>query len=115
MSQASGNNDNTIDSFNNNDNSCNNNNNSFNTNCSNTTTLNYLAPDDESKILAWLSPLESLVRHRDIGAGRVDGIGAWLLETREFRRWHNASMEDESNCATLFCDGNPGAGKSYIM
>ena len=85
-----------------------NNNNSFNT-------FNYITPDDESKILAWLSPLEPWVRHRDIGAERVDGIGAWLLETTEFRRWHGATREDGSNFATLFCDGNPGVGKSYIM
>ena len=89
-----------------------NNNNSFNT--TNINTFHSNTHDDESKVLAWLSPLEPWVRHRDIGAERVDGIGAWLLETREFRRWHNASVKDESNHATLFCDGNPGVGKSYI-
>jgi len=68
----------------------------------------------ESKILAWLSPLEPWVRHRDIGAQRIDSIGAWLLETEEFRRWHNGSREDGFNHATLFCDGNPGVGKSFI-
>ena len=77
--------------------------------------FNSTAPDDESKILAWLSPLEPWVRHRDIGARRVDGIGAWLLETEEFRRWHDGSREDGSYHPTLFCDGNPGVGKSYIM
>jgi len=87
------------------------NNNSFNV----ANTFNYTASDDESKILAWLSPLEPWVRHRDIGAERVDGIGAWLLETEEFKRWHNAPREDEFNHPTLFCDGNPGVGKSYIM
>ena len=76
--------------------------------------FNTTAPDDESKILAWLSPLEPWVRHRDIGARRVDGIGAWLLETEEFRRWHDSSREDGSYHPTLFCDGNPGVGKSYI-
>ena len=89
-----------------------NNYNSFN---STTNTFNYTTPGDESKILAWLSPLGPWVRHRDIGAERVDGIGALLLETMEFRRWHDAAREDESNRATLFCDGNPGVGKSYIM
>jgi len=88
-----------------------NNSNSFNI----ANTFNYTAPDDESKVLAWLSPLEPWVRYRDIEAQRVDGIGAWLLETREFKRWHNTSREDESTHATLFCDGNPGVGKSYIM
>ena len=77
--------------------------------------FNSTAPDDRSEILAWLSPLEPRVRHREIAAKRLDGIGAWLLETEEFRRWHNASSEDGSNHATLFCDGNPGVGKSFIM
>jgi len=85
--------------------------NSFNTG----NTYNYITPDNESKILAWLSPLEPGVRHRDIGAHRVDSIGSWLLETQEFRRWHNGNMEDEAYHPTLFCHGNPGAGKSYIM
>ena len=80
-----------------------------------TNSFNYTAPDDRSEILAWLSPLEPRARHRDIGAQRLDSIGAWLLETKEFRRWHNRTGDDGSIHATLFCDGNPGAGKSYIM
>jgi len=79
-----------------------------------TTTYNYTTPDDESKIPTWPSPLEPWLRHRDIGAQRVDGIGAWLLEIKEFRRWRNGNTEDGSNHATLFCDGNPGVGKSCV-
>jgi len=77
---------------------------------------NNTVPDDESKILAWLSPssLEPWVRHQDIGIQRIDSVGGWLLETEEFRRWHNGSREDGSNHATLFCEGNLGVGKSYI-
>ena len=91
-----------------------NNQNSFNTVGN---TFNYITPtpDDESKILAWLSPLEPGARHRDIGAQRLDSIGSWLLETQEFRRWHGGNREDGSAHRTLFCHGNPGAGKSYIM
>jgi len=74
-----------------------------------------IAPDDRSEILEWLSPLEPRVRHRDIGAQRVDSIGAWLLDTTEFKRWHTGSREDETYHPTLFCDGNPGVGKSYIV
>ena len=85
--------------------------NSFNT----ANTFNYTVPYDESKVLAWLSPLEPRVRHRDIGAQRVDSIGAWLLETEEFKRWYSGNREDGSYHPTLFCDGNPGVGKSYIM
>ena len=54
------------------------------------------------------------MRHRDIGAQRIDSVGGWLLETEEFRRWYNGTSEDGPNRATLFCDGNPGVGKSYI-
>ena len=77
---------------------------------------NSTVSDDESKILAWLSPssLEPWVRHQDIGTQRIDSVGGWLLETEEFRRWHNGSGEDGPNHATLFCDGNLGVGKSYI-
>ena len=85
--------------------------------------FNYTVPDaeskiqepkiPESKILAWLSPLEPWIRHRDIGAQRIDSIGEWLLKTEEFRRWHNGTS-DGSNRAAMFCDGNPGVGKSYI-
>ena len=63
--------------------------------------FNSTVPDDSPQILAWLSPLEPRVRHRDIVAKRLDGIGAWLLETEEFRRWHNASQGDGSDHATL--------------
>ena len=76
--------------------------------------FNNSVPDVESKILAWLSPLEPWVRHRDIGAQRIDSVGDWLLETEEFRRWYKGSREDGSSDATLFCYGNPGVGKSYI-
>ena len=88
-----------------------NNNHSFNIG----NTFNYTTPDDRSEILTWLSPLEPRVRHRDIGARRVDSIGAWVLETEEFRHWHNGSREDGSYHPALFCDGNPGVGKSYMM
>ena len=88
-----------------------NNHNSFNV----ANTFNTTVSDDRSEILAWLSPLEPRVRHRDIGARRVNSIGAWLLETEEFKRWNNGSRGDGSYNPTLFCDGNPGVGKSYIM
>ena len=110
---------NTIDSFNKNENFSNNyencsNTNTHNTNTYNTGTVNYITADDRLEILAWLSPLVPRVRHRDIASRRVGSIGEWLLETEEFKRWHEGSREDGSYHQTLFCDGNPGAGKSYI-
>jgi len=85
--------------------------NSFNS-VSNNITLT--AADDESKILAWLSPLEPHVRHHDICNQRVGSIGNWLLETEEFRSWYKGSEEGESDQAALLCYGDPGVGKSYI-
>jgi len=85
--------------------------NSFNT-ISNNITLT--TADDESKILAWLSPLEPHVRHQDICNQRVGGIGDWLLETEEFRSWYNGSEKGESDHPALLCYGDPGVGKSYI-
>ena len=34
------------------------------------------------------------MRHRDIGARRIEGIGAWLLETEEFNRWCSGKRMD---------------------
>ena len=84
------------------------NNHSFNQ----STTINNIS-DDESKIHAWLSPLDPRVRHQDIRSQRMDSVGAWVLETSEFRSWYSGGG-DESDHATLFCGGNPGVGKSYI-
>ena len=72
------------------------------------------APDDKPKILAWLSPLEPQVRHQDICEQRVDDVGNWLLETKEFRGWYNGSENGGSDHAAMFCYGEPGVGKSYI-
>jgi len=69
---------------------------------------------DKSEILAWLSPLEPQVAHRDICEQRVGGVGDWLLGTKEFRSWYNGSESDGSGRASLFCYGDPGVGKSYI-
>ena len=71
-----------------------NNHNSFNT--LNTTTFNCATLDEISEILAWLSLLEPRAQHRDIGARRVESVGAWLLETEEFRLQHNSKREDAS-------------------
>ena len=89
--------------------------NSFNTSytaisVSNNVTL----ADDRSNILAWLSPLDPRSRHKDIQERRVESIGEWLLQTKEFRSWHAGSMGDGSDNAVLFCYGDPGVGKTYI-
>jgi len=75
---------------------------------------NFIAVDDRSNILAWLSPLDSKSRHQDIQDRRVENIGKWLLQTDEFRSWSASGGGDESDNRVLFCYGNPGVGKTYI-
>ena len=74
---------------------------------------NYAAPDEQSQILTWLSPLEPRLRHQNIQDRRVENVGEWLLQTEEFRSWC-ASEGGESDDAVLFCYGDPGVGKTYI-
>ena len=59
------------------------NNNSFNVQ------NNYSVADDGSQLLAWLSPLEPKLRHQDIRERRVENVGEWLMQTEEFRSWHD--------------------------
>ena len=75
---------------------------------------NFTVADDRSNILAWLSPLNPKLRHRDIQGNRVENLGEWLLQTEEFRSWHAGSGGDESDNAVLFCYGDPGVGKTFI-
>jgi len=86
--------------------------NSFNTNSFNV--LNYTVTDDRTELLTWLSRLEPRLRHRDIQERRVDNIGEWLIQTEEFRNWHDESGEGEGDKAVLFGYGDPGAGKTFI-
>jgi len=82
---------------------------SFNNNFSNFVT----GLDDEGRqILQWLSPLEPQKRHQDVRAKRFEGVGNWVLETSNFRKWRDA--EDGSVDQVLFCHGGPGVGKTYV-
>ena len=75
---------------------------------------NYVVADDRSQLLAWLSPLEPRIRHRDIQERRIDNVGEWLLQTEEFRTWHDGRGGSEGDKAVLFCYGGPGVGKTFI-
>jgi len=75
---------------------------------------NYVVADDRSQLLAWLSPLEPRLRHRDLQERRVNDVGEWLMQTKEFKSWHDWSVEDGGDNAVLFCYGDPGAGKTFI-
>ena len=68
--------------------------------------------DEGTQILQWLSPLEPQLRHQGVRTDRLDGVGSWVLETSDFRNWHDA--EDGCVAPVLFCYGNPGVGKTYV-
>jgi len=85
-----------------------------NIDCFNVSHNIFITADEKPKIMAWLSPLEPKVRHQAIRDERVDRIGNWLLDTKDFREWYNGSENGGSDHAALFCYGDPGVGKSYI-
>ena len=73
---------------------------------------NYATASDEgSRILSWISPLELLKRHHDVRRTRAEGVGEWVLQSREFRAWRG---NDRSVGRILACHGAPGAGKTFI-
>jgi len=73
----------------------------------------YLSKSDEdTEIMRWLSPLEPHNRHQSVCTERSDGVGDWLLETKEFQEWR--SGEGGADNAVLFCSGNPGVGKTFL-
>ena len=87
---------------------------SNNVNSLNTTVNNFTLADNRSNILAWLSPLSPKLRHRDIQDHRVENLGEWVIQTKEFRSWHAGSGGDGLDNAVLFCYGDPGVGKTFI-
>ena len=88
--------------------------NSFNITSSDNIRDDPVLPDERSKILAWLSPLEPQIRHQDIRARRVGGVGDWVFQTEEYRNWFGGIRGGRSDGAALFCYGGPGVGKTYI-
>ena len=75
---------------------------------------NSKAPDDRSRLLSMLSPLKHGLQHAEIQESRVNGVGEWLIQAEEFRRWNGFEGEDRGDEAVLFCYGGPGVGKTFI-
>jgi len=68
--------------------------------------------NEDAQVVRWLSPLEPNNRHQAVRTDRFDGIGDWILETREWREWRVSG--DGIDKAVLFCSGDPGVGKTYL-
>jgi len=75
---------------------------------------NSTVPDDRSRLLSLLSPLEHGLEHAEIQEDRVKGVGEWLIQTEEFRRWSGFEGESGGDEAVLFGYGGPGVGKTFI-
>jgi len=75
--------------------------------------VNNVIADENPEIMQWLSPLDPRGRHQDVRMDRLDGVGSWLLETRDFREWRSngGGVVDK---AVFFCHGDPGVGKTYL-
>ena len=84
--------------------------NSFN--YSNVINVNTGTHDEDNQIREWLSSLKPQQRHQDVRAERLDKVGDWFLETREFQKWSKG--EDGSREPVLFCSGGPGVGKTFL-
>ena len=68
--------------------------------------------NEDAQVIRWLSPLEPNNRHQDVRNDRLDGVGDWFLETREFREWRGGECATDK--AVLFCSRNLGVGKTYL-
>jgi len=75
---------------------------------------NYTFGEDPSQLLAWLSPLEPRLQHRDIEERRVANVQKWLMKTEECRIWCGSGREREDCHTVLFCHGDLGVGKIFI-
>jgi len=81
----------------------------------NVNSFNFSITEERSQILEWISPLESWKRHHDISTTRVKGVGDWVLGTPEYQTWlYEYRRNPGSACKTLFCQGIPGAGKTFV-
>jgi len=75
-------------------------------------TINVGVDEGSPLIHAWLSPLEPDRRHRGVSNRRLDDVGNWVLEMREFESW--CGSQDGFPDPTLLCYGGQGVGKTFI-
>jgi hypothetical protein len=70
-----------------------------------------IADRDLSRLLGHLPPLPYRERHRDLQLRRMEGAGQWILDTPEFVLWREGTRHQDN---TIWCNGQPGAGKTYL-
>lgn len=70
---------------------------------------NWQSEQETRQMLSWLCPEDNGLQLSDYLRRRQEGTGDWILNTDEFREW-----ADGDRSCTLFCPGDPGAGKTFM-
>ena len=72
-----------------------------------------ITQDDEAgqRMLDWLSSTNVAQKQQDIFDQHQEGTGSWFLESPKFVEWTG----DDPSSSTLFCPGDPGAGKTVML
>jgi hypothetical protein len=70
--------------------------------------LRYQEDRLQSDVLNWLTPINYAPQHNALSSQRLEDSGKWFLDSDEFKNW----VDNEGK--TLFCQGIPGAGKTFI-
>ncbi|PSN58893.1 hypothetical protein BS50DRAFT_662991 [Corynespora cassiicola Philippines] len=60
------------------------------------------------RLMEWISPTDYPAQQSDIIKRKQEGTGQWFLDAPEVARWQGGAK------STLFCPGNPGAGKTMV-
>jgi hypothetical protein len=59
-------------------------------------------------LMRWICTVDYHAQHSDLINRHQTGTGQWFLQDSMFQGW------EQSKCATLFCPGIPGAGKTIM-
>ncbi len=69
-----------------------------------------LAPDHElCRMLEKIPTTEFQDRHRTLQLTRMHGGSRWIFDAPNYITWHNGTSSN-----TLWCNGGPGVGKTYL-
>ena len=68
--------------------------------------------DENPEIMQWLSPPDPRRRYHDVRTDRLDGVGNWILETKEFQEW--SGTRGGVDKAILFYYRDLGVRKTYL-
>ncbi|KAI1357489.1 hypothetical protein F5Y08DRAFT_352320 [Xylaria arbuscula] len=71
--------------------------------------MNRIDRDNHVKLLEWISPIPYGQHHNRVKEDRTTGTCEWLLRHEKSREW-----EDSNLSSTLWLQGIPGAGKTFL-